>query len=517
MSVATTDAFRNFAVLQPGAPDVTTTVAAEIVGDTLTLVAGFGITLVADPATDKITINNTGNGTGAYTEITDSNANLTFYPLFSRPFQPTDINPLDTPPSYQLDTIYVDNTTSPMTYNPSTGTLTAVNFSGNLSGNANTVTNGVYTSGSYSDPSWLTISKSFVGLGNVENTALSTSTFNIGTTSITFNRASAAQTLNGVSIDGNAGTVTNGVYTNGSYSDPTWLTISKSFVGLGNVENTALSTWTGSSSITTVGTLTNLSVTNTITGSVNGNAGTVTNGFYTTSSFNLGTTSIAVNRASAAQSLTGISIDGSAGKATNLIGGNNTTLLGSIPYQSNTDTTTLLSPNTTTTKKFLRQTGDGTNGAVPVWDTPSTLTISTGLSGTSYNGTGDVTIAIDSTVVTLTGTQTLSNKRVTPRVGLLNTSGTLTVPTDDYDLFDYTLNNNSTFNATVGTPQDGQRYTLRIRDDGTARTISWNSLVFREIGVTLPSTTVVNKTTYIGMIYNAVSGFWDVIAVGTQA
>jgi hypothetical protein len=31
-------------------------------------------------------------------------------------------------------------------------------------------------------------------------------------------------------------------------------------VGLGNVENTALSTWTGSSSITTVGTLTNLSV-----------------------------------------------------------------------------------------------------------------------------------------------------------------------------------------------------------------------------------------------------------------
>lgn len=52
-----------------------------------------------------------------------------------------------------------------------------------------------------------------------------------------------------------------------------------------------------------------------------------------------------------------------------LNGGNNTTLLGAIPYQSNANITTLLSPNTTTIKKFLRQTGTGTNGAAPVWDT----------------------------------------------------------------------------------------------------------------------------------------------------
>jgi hypothetical protein len=40
------------------------------------------------------------------------------------------------------------------------------------------------------------------------------------------------------------------------------------------------------------------------------------------------------------------------------------------------------------------------------------LTIGTGLSGTSYNGSGAVTIAIDSTVATLTGTQTLTNKTI---------------------------------------------------------------------------------------------------------
>lgn len=93
--------------------------------------------------------------------------------------------------------------------------------------------------------------------------------------------------------------------------------------------------------------------------------------------FFIGTTSVAINRASASLSLTGVNIDGSAGsattattatKSTNLVGGNATTLLGSIAYQSGTDTTTLLPPNTTTSKRFLRQTGTGTNGAAPAWD-----------------------------------------------------------------------------------------------------------------------------------------------------
>lgn len=44
--------------------------------------------------------------------------------------------------------------------------------------------------------------------------------------------------------------------------------------------------------------------------------------------------------------------------------------------------------------------------------TQSTLTIGTGLSGTSYNGTSAVTVAIDSTVATLAGTQTLTNKTI---------------------------------------------------------------------------------------------------------
>jgi hypothetical protein len=44
---------------------------------------------------------------------------------------------------------------------------------------------------------------------------------------------------------------------------------------------------------------------------------------------------------------------------------------------------------------------------------PNALTIGTGLSGGSYNGSSAVTITIDSTVATLTGAQTLTNKTLT--------------------------------------------------------------------------------------------------------
>jgi hypothetical protein len=75
-------------------------------------------------------------------------------------------------------------------------------------------------------------------------------------------------------------------------------------------------------------------------------------------------------------------------KSTNLIGGNSTTLLGSVPYQSNTDTTSFV-VNTTTTKKFLTETGDGTNGAAPGWNTISAGDVPT----LNQNTTGTANIA----------------------------------------------------------------------------------------------------------------------------
>jgi hypothetical protein len=51
------------------------------------------------------------------------------------------------------------------------------------------------------------------------------------------------------------------------------------------------------------------------------------------------------------------------------------------------------------------------------------LTIGTGLSGTSYNGSTAVTIAIDSTVATLTGAQTLTNKTISGSNNTLSNIG----------------------------------------------------------------------------------------------
>jgi len=110
-------------------------------------------------------------------------------------------------------------------------------------------------------------------------------------------------------------------------------------------------------------------------------------------------------------------------KSTNLAGGNSTTLLGSLPYQSDVDTTSLLSPNTSTTIKVLTQTGTGSNGAAPVWTgstgtgnvvfstSPSLTTPTLGVaSATSINKITLTTPANGSTLTIIDGkTLTVSN------------------------------------------------------------------------------------------------------------
>jgi len=98
-------------------------------------------------------------------------------------------------------------------------------------------------------------------------------------------------------------------------------------------------------------------------------------------------------------------------KATNLSGGNGTTLLGALPYQSGTDTTSLLSPNTSSSIRVLTQTGDGTNGAAPVW--------------TASTGTGSVVFASSPTLVTPTlGVATATSIN---GLNLTSSTGTLTI------------------------------------------------------------------------------------------
>lgn len=68
----------------------------------------------------------------------------------------------------------------------------------------------------------------------------------------------------------------------------------------------------------------------------------------------------------------------------------------------------------------------------------------------------------------------------------------------------------------TGTAKDMHGIVIRIKDNGTARAITYGAQ-YRAIGITLPTTTVLSKTTYIAMIYNSEDTKWDCIATGTEA
>lgn len=67
----------------------------------------------------------------------------------------------------------------------------------------------------------------------------------------------------------------------------------------------------------------------------------------------------------------------------------------------------------------------------------------------------------------------------------------------------------------TGVAIDGKSLIIRIKDNGTARLISFGTQ-YRAIGVTLPTTTTVNKITYLGLIYNETNTMWDIIGVAQE-
>lgn len=134
------------------------------------------------------------------------------------------------------------------------------------------------------------------------------------------------------------------------------------------------------------------------------------------------------------------------------------------------------------------------------------------------NGTDVVMSAIQS--VDITTALGFTPASVIRNTSITGTSTTTITPTSDTcDQYNVTaLGVAANIAVPSGTAVNGQKLTLRIKDDNTARSLTWTTTAggYRVIGTTLPSTTVATKTLYVGCIYNLTDGFWDVVSVAQQ-
>jgi hypothetical protein len=243
----------------------------------------------------------------------------------------------------------------------------------------------------------------------------------------------------------------------------------------------------GTTSVTTGGTTTTLSITSTqiqvFTGS-------------TTQTVKLPTTSVAAGAEY-------IVINQSSGAVTVQSSGANT-----IATQAGSTVGTYIAQKATPTGAADWVAVISANGKVLT--TNNTLTLA-GTDGTTFTFPSS-----SDTVVTLAATQTLTNKWAKPRIGTTASSATPSINTDTVDQYNITALaaaiTSMTTNLT-GTPVDGQQLLIRFLDNGTARAITWGAS-FTSSGVaTLLATTVINKTHMVGLIYDSNKALWVCMAV----
>lgn len=147
---------------------------------------------------------------------------------------------------------------------------------------------------------------------------------------------------------------------------------------------------------------------------------------------------------------------------------------------------------------------------IPTQAVAGTVTNSYGITVAAPTGAGTKNLAINATGLSELGT--VQATRINPRVTSTASSATPTPNADTDDEYILTaLAAGATFAAPTGTPVQGQKLLIRIKDNATPRTLAWNA-IYRAGDVPLPTTTVTSKTMYAGFIYNSTDTTWDLVS-----
>jgi hypothetical protein len=162
--------------------------------------------------------------------------------------------------------------------------------------------------------------------------------------------------------------------------------------------------------------------------------------------------------------------------------------------------------------------GAGTTTLASITLTPGTAKTTPAAGDIEFTNAEDglafTAVATRRKIVLDTATQTLTNKRITSRIGTTASSATPTPNADTDDQYNVTaLATNATFGVPSGTPTDGQNLVIRVKDNGTARTLAFNAIYRFSTDLAAPTTTILSKTIYLGFKYNGADTKWDCLAI----
>lgn len=142
----------------------------------------------------------------------------------------------------------------------------------------------------------------------------------------------------------------------------------------------------------------------------------------------------------------------------------------------------------------------------------------------TQSGSGNVVLATSPTITTPTWVSSTGESLTVPTnataiPGYKETTDVSTnapAPTGNardnyYDLTALAVT--AVFSAPSGTPANHNTLLVRIKDNGSQKTLSWNAIYRASTNLSLPILTTATKTMYIKFIYNSADSKWDLISV----